>query len=338
MKRVLILSVVSAFAVTLWADGGIFPPPGIYVGEPYQYAIIEYEGSQEILHLLINVASDAGSFGWIVPFPSRPAIEEDTIAVFEQIEEMCRPSYGGFGCGVIYDGGYYDGYGVRIIEEGSVGVLSYEIIKADDPDTLFNWLAENDYWIADSSDTARAREVFRDYIERDWVFVAFSVQEIPRDNSINVQPVKFTFTSSQIVYPMRITSLSVNPEYDYRYDYGLLIHVIAEHRVKLEQDAGINLEYHYANKLNGREYEAVQKNYPFVAEVCKEGDFITRLASYYYDPGEIDSDLVFIYAEDDAEGYNRYYSALIIFPILPFAFVAGLALRSRLRFRKRRKR
>ncbi|TET21229.1 MAG: DUF2330 domain-containing protein [Candidatus Stahlbacteria bacterium] len=336
MKRVLILSLASAFAVTLWADGGIFPPPGIYVGEPYQYAIIEYEGSQEILHLLINVASDAASFGWIVPFPSKPAIEEDTIAVFEQIEEMCRPSYGGFGCGVIYDGGYYAGHSVKVIEEGSVGILSYEIIKADDPDTLFNWLAENDYWIADSSDTARAREVFSDYIERDWVFVAFSVQEIPRDNSINVQPVKFTFTSSQIVYPMRITSLNTNPEY--YYDYGLLIHVIAEHRVKLEQDAGIRPEYSYANKLNSSEYEAVEKNYPFVAEVCKEGDFITRLASYYYDPGDIDSDLVFTYAEDDAEGNNQYYSALIIFPILPFAFVAGLALRSRLRFRKRRKR
>ncbi len=202
MKRVLILSLVSVFAVTLWADGGIFPPSGIYVGEPYQYAIIEYGGSQEILHLLINVASDAGSFGWIVPFPSKPAIEEDTIAVFEQIEEMCRSTYGGFGCGVIYDG-----HGVKIIEEGSVGVLSYVIIEADDPDTLFNWLAENDYWIADSADTAEAREVFRDYIQRDWVFVAFSVQDIPRDNSINVQPVKFTFSSSQIVYPIRKVTL-----------------------------------------------------------------------------------------------------------------------------------
>jgi len=335
MKRVLILSLVSVFAVTLWADGGIFPPSGIYVGEPYQYAIIEYGGSQEILHLLINVSSDAGSFGWIVPFPSRPAIEEDTIAVFEQIEEMCRPGYEGFSCGVIYDGGYYDGHGVKIIEEGSVGVLSYKIIEADDPDTLFTWLAENDYWIADSADTAEAREVFRDYIQRDWVFVAFSVQEIPRDNSINVQPVKFTFSSSQIVYPMRITSLNIDS--DYYYDYGLLIHVIAEHRVKLEQDAGINLEYYYANKLNSSEYEAVEKNYPFVAEVCKEGDFITRLGSYYYDPGEIDSDLVFTYAEDDTESNNQYYSGLIIFPILPFAFVTGLALRSRRLFRRKRK-
>jgi len=61
------------------------------------------------------------------------------------------------------------------------------------------------------------------------------------------------------------------------------------------------------------------------------------LGSYYYDPGEIDSDLVFIYAEDDTESNNQYYSGLIIFPILPFAFVAGLALRSRRLFRRKRK-
>lgn len=336
MKRAWILYALLGCLGTLFADGGIFPPPGIYLDEPYQYAIIEYAGSEEILHLLINVSSDASSFGWIVPLPSKPTIEEDTIAVFEEIEEMCRPQYGGFGCGDIYYGGeYYDG--VRELEEGSVGVLSYVIIEARNPDSLFVWLQENGYFLVDSSDTARAREIFTDYIERDWVFVAFDVQEIADDYSINVQPVKFTFSSSQIVYPLQITSLNRGESDYYYYDYGLLIHVIAEHRVKAEKDAGIHLEYFYANKLNSREYEAVKKNYPHVAEICKEGEFITRLGSYYYDPSEINSDLVLVYAEDDAESPRQYAMEMIIFPVLPFAFVIGMSLRSRRVLRRKRR-
>jgi len=257
MKRALISFLVLICCASLWADGGVFPPPGVYIEEPYQYAIIEYEGAEEVLHLLINVNSDASSFGWIVPLPSQPTIAEDTFEVFEQIEEMCRPTYSGFGCG----GGYYslDGSGyyrdnVRVLEEGSVGLLSYETIEADDADTLLIWLERNGYALPDTSDTATAREVFSDYINKGWVFVAFKVEDIP-DNNVNVQPVKFTFTSSDIVYPMKITSL--NPDPEYYYYVSVQLHVISDHRVRISEGGGYGTETEYGNKLNAAEYKAV---------------------------------------------------------------------------------
>lgn len=335
MKRAWIIPVLFVSFSSLSADGGVFPPPGVYIEEPYQYAIIEYEGTEEILHLLINVNSDASSFGWIVPLPSKPTIAEDTFEVFEQIEEMCRPTHSGFGCG----GGYYslDGSGyyrdnVRVLEEGSVGLLSYEIIEADDADTLLIWLERNGYALPDSSDTTTAREVFSDYINKGWVFVAFKVEDIP-DNNVNVQPVKFTFTSSDIVYPMKITSL--NPDPEYYYYVRVQLHVISDHRVRISEGGGYDTETEYGNKLNAAEYEAVQEHYPLVAAICAEGDFITRIYTEFDRPRDIESDIILVVAGDDGESPNRYAMDMILFPLLPVAFV--FAARLRISRRRRRK-
>lgn len=332
MKRALILSLFLTFIVALWADGGVFPPSGEYFREPSQQAVISYHGQEEVLHLLIRV--DVGSeeeFGWIVPLPSAPTVEEDTIALFDEIQEMCRPSYGGFGCGNIYylgsDGGYR--YEVDILDEGSVGSLEYKTIQATDPDTLFGWLTENDYWVPDS---ARAIEVFSDYIDRNWVFVMFKVEDVSEEE-INVQPVKFTFSSSQIVYPLKITSLNFSDEYDYYYVY-LLLHVVTDHRVKVEEpDAYVDCEY--ANMLSASEYEAVEEHYPEVAKVCNEGDFITRLYVDLYSPDDFSKDYVLVPEEDDTESPTGGFADAVLFPLLPMAFVVGIGARRKLR--KRRK-
>ncbi len=329
MKRAWIIPVLFVSFSSLLADGGVFPPPGVHIEEPYQYAIIEYEGTEEILHLLINVNSDASSFGWIVPLPSQPAIEEDTFEVFEQIEEMCRPTYSsGFGCVDYYDS-YHRG-DVTILDQGSVGVLTYEVIKAQTADSLFFWLETNGYVLNDTSDTAAARQVFTEYIDKSWVFVAFKVADVPSDYSQNVQPVKFTFASADIIYPMRISALNGG------YYVSVLLHVIAEHRVEVSGGGGY---YHrgaeYGNKLSAKEYKAVQEHYPLVAEICSEGDFVTRIFAEYDSPEDIESDIILTTADDDAESINGYAADMLLFPLLPVAFV--FAARLRISRRRRRK-
>lgn len=339
MKRALLFLGMTALAGVLWADGGFFPPPGSVIWEPSQQAVIEYQASEEILHLLVTVDNDQNEgFGWIVPLPSIPAVEEDSMDLFDQIEEMCRPSWGGGGC---FGGGYglgdgegYYPYEVDIVDQGSVGKLDYKTIEATSADTLFGWLVQNGYEVSDS---AKADTVFADYISRDWVFVVFKVSDVSSGENF-LQPVKFTFSSAEIVYPMKITSLMYDEDY-YYYDLSFLVHVITDHRVKLDDNLQHWLDTEYANSVNASEYKAIEKHYPAVAGVCAEGDFITRLYSYIYNPDDLNYDYVFVPNDNDDEisGEGGYYwSDALLFPSLPVAFVFGLRI-GRIFKRKKKK-
>jgi len=336
MKRVLIILGVIGAAGMLLADGGVFPPPGNSIKEPEQHAILEYDGSTEVLHLLVNVSDVSSSFGWIVPLPSQPGIEEDTPDVFSEIEEMCRPVYyDGFGCGSTSNGyglgewDYHRYYGIDVLEEGSLGVLHYRTITAPTADSLFGWLTQEGYAARDS---LTAESVFTDYIARGWVFVVFRVDS-SQTSSVNIQPVKFTFSSSEMVYPMRITSLSYDEDDSYE-ELHVLLHVITDHRVEAEDQDAVSAAYEFANRLSAKEYEAVEKHYPSVAKICTEGDFITRIWFIFRNPSGITSDIVLEPANNDTETFNAY--SMLLFPLLPLAFALGFRLRRFLRKARRR--
>ncbi|MBN2378322.1 DUF2330 domain-containing protein [candidate division WOR-3 bacterium] len=343
MKRALSI-MVAAIAATAFADGGIFPPPGVSVYEPFQYAVIEHDGSTETLHLLVRVAGEASEFGWIVPLPKEPEIGEDTIDLFEEILDMSNPDYGyGFGCMGPGYGDLYDGNGERqvdIISQGSVGMLDWKTLAAQDPADLFSWLQDNGFPITDTTDTTseqdslRAVEIFADYVSRDWVFVVFTVDSIT-DSDANLQPVKFIFPSTDIVYPMKITSLNAEIDgyydpyseasyYDYYYhDYlELFLFVIADHRVEVDTGCG-DISCTYANKITKSEYASIEKHFPAVAAISEEGKFITRIEAIFWNPEQVDADFVMVAAEKDSENYYGYTAGGPALALLPLAFVFG---------------
>ncbi|MBD3286827.1 DUF2330 domain-containing protein [candidate division WOR-3 bacterium] len=345
-KSIAILAAVMT-AVAAFADGGVFPPPGVSIYEPYQYAVIEHDGSTENLHLLIRVEGEPTEFGWIVPLPSTPEITEDTISLFEEIMDMTNPDYGyGFGCmGPADRGGlgYNDYEHIEIIEEDTVGILKTTTLSAQDPAELFTWLRDNGFPITDTTDTSSARdslnavEIFADYISRDWIFVIFTIDELP-DRDANLQPVEFTFNSPDIVYPMKITSLNkLSGDYYYYYYLELYLFVIADHRMKVDTGCG-EISYPYVNKISESEYEAITEHYPQVACLCGEGDFITRIEATFWDPEDIDADYVMVAADNDSETFYGHAAGGPGLILLPLAFVFGTAAFVSRRLRKKKKR
>ena len=340
MKRAIAILGFLAVASAVTADGGMFPPPGVSIYEPFQYAVIEHDGSTETLHLLVHVTGDSTEFGWIIPLPANPEISEDTVSLFEEILDMTNPDYGyGFGCmGPTYGGGLGGGKWyehVDIISEGSVGILDWTTLAAQDPAELFTWLRDNGFPITDTTDTSsaqdslRAVDIFADYISRDWIFVVFTVNALP-DPDVNLQPVVFTFPSSDIVYPMKISSLNTGmpDRYDpfsnyYYYDFlELFLFVISDHRMEVETGCG-EISYTYANKLTKTEYAAMEKHYPAVSAICGEGDFITRIQATFWDYEDVYSDFVMIAADSDSEYFHGFTAGGPALILLPLAFVFG---------------
>jgi hypothetical protein len=98
---------------------------------------------------------------------------------------------------------------VKVLEAGVVGSLDYKIIVADRADDLFTWLKENKYHYAGDEATLDF------YLKKRWFFTVMKIDTMQMkrnpDGSFlgEVTPTRFQFASEQLVYPLKITQISV---------------------------------------------------------------------------------------------------------------------------------
>jgi len=98
---------------------------------------------------------------------------------------------------------------IRILETGVVGSLDYKIIEAGKAGDLFQWLKDNQYHY--SGDEATLQH----YIQKKWIFTVMKIDTMQmkrnKDGTFagDVTPTRFQFTSDKLVYPLKITQISV---------------------------------------------------------------------------------------------------------------------------------
>jgi hypothetical protein len=98
---------------------------------------------------------------------------------------------------------------VVVLEEGLVGSLEYKIIEASRADDLFHWLKEHKYSYAGDEATLNY------YIQQKWIFTVMKIDTMQMkknpDGSFtgDVTPTRFSFNSDKLIYPLRITKISV---------------------------------------------------------------------------------------------------------------------------------
>jgi hypothetical protein len=98
---------------------------------------------------------------------------------------------------------------VRVLEAGVVGSLDYKVIEADRADALFTWLKDHKYSYAGDEATLNF------YVQKKWVFTVMKIDTMQmkknKDGSYagEVTPTRFQFSSDKLVYPLRITQISV---------------------------------------------------------------------------------------------------------------------------------
>jgi hypothetical protein len=98
---------------------------------------------------------------------------------------------------------------VVVLEQGVVGSLDYKIIEASRADDLYQWLKDNKYHYA--GDEA----ALNFYVQKKWLFTVMKIDTMQmkknKDGSYagEVTPTRFSFSSDKLVYPLKITQISV---------------------------------------------------------------------------------------------------------------------------------
>lgn len=315
-KLLLIFLLVFSFLLfpkNVFADGLMVPPPGYWIEETEQRAVIFHEGNQETLILSVTFRGDAKDFGWLIPFPTRPEVDKSTDELFVALQELTQPIYRiqkEEGLEPIPLG--MEEKGVTVWETKKVDIYQIAVLSSTDKDSLARWLNENGYQYPPSQ-----AYILEEYINNGWYFVAAKINTESLGELVEAQlreghatPLKMTFETDKPLYPLKISSvmsdfqqktgeavggeeIQIIPPRPRRVGVDVLLYIFSDHKSYLP---GFNTVYAGWVKREKIENLAQIQGEPWLK--TDKGKYLTRLQRNFT-LAEMSSDLWIRKAEDD---------------------------------------
>ena len=200
-------------------DGAFVWRRGADLNEPSQKAILYWSKGKEVMLLQVKYEGAAEEFAWIVPTPARPKVTAipDAESPFGEISLYTQKR--------ARWGSRTDSKApaVEVLERKTVGVYDIAVLAAGDPDALGRWLDSNGY----AFPTDR-REVLAHYTSKHWYYVAMRIdRDLLGTASIGklvkgeLQPLRFEFSTANMVYPLEISSVNAG-------ETEILLYVLAD--------------------------------------------------------------------------------------------------------------
>jgi hypothetical protein len=221
--------------------------------QPAQKVFITWDPVEKVESFTVQpkFEGNALDFGMVIPTPSKPKLDEmprdffKELAVFSILKKREKPlskllpveldkreKAQGKDDKNGDSGGRVDPrrLQIKILEAGVVGNLDYKIIEAGRADDLYAWLKENKYNFAGDEATLDF------YVKKKWLFTVMKIDTMQMKRNPDgtfageVTPTRFQFASEQLVYPLKITQISVKDKTE------ALFYVQAPYKVDLPGD------------------------------------------------------------------------------------------------------
>src|SRR5262245_47892957 len=263
MNRIGYLCLLAAAVVAMGAPGPLqaaccyFSAKNADILQPAQKAFITWDPVEKVETFTVQpkFEGNALDFGMVIPTPSQPKLHEMPRDFFKHLAAysimkkrevphsklLPAPKFkGGFGGGLGFGMPAKERFAddqasakkptVVVLEQGVVGSLDYKIIEASKADDLFQWLKDHKY--SYSGDEATLNH----YIQKKWLLTVMKIDTMQmkrnKDGTFSgeVTPTRFQFTSEKLVYPLKITQISVKDKTE------ALFYVQAPYKVDLPGD------------------------------------------------------------------------------------------------------
>jgi hypothetical protein len=196
------------------------PPSGKPVVNADQTVIMIWDKDSKTQHFIRKASfkSDADDFGFLVPTPTQPELNEsgnEAFPVLQKITEpekkkMPRPS-GSMSCGcggIAPQAGLVKPDEVRVLQEKLVAGFHAVVLEADSADVLVQWLKKNGYAFS-----PEVQAWAKPYVEAGWKITALKVAK-PTDAkdtpNVAASALRLTFKTDRPLFPYR----EPNPEKD----------------------------------------------------------------------------------------------------------------------------
>ncbi|HEY3556595.1 MAG TPA: DUF2330 domain-containing protein [Kribbella sp.] len=288
---------VAAGVTPAWACacGGYLPDAQSRARAYGENALVQYTRGTEQITLSMAVNGTSKKAAWIMPVPSAAKVELGDDELFYRLDRMTRPkrvvkkTYWPFrNLGIMAGSGDRaaagaPASGVNVRQQMVLGPFAVTRLGGSSGTAVTDWLRTNGYVVPP---TLAAN--LTPYLTEKWEIVA--VKLAPKRDGEGLSgatpPLRLTFASQRIVYPMRLSKGATTAQ-------TVTVYVAAEHRVDATTVPydGVKPELLFAGRV---EDEALPK----------PADYLTAYTATYRDPGRITDDFTFEPAAND-DAYQR---------------------------------
>ena len=287
----------------LFADGCFVWKKGADLTEPSQKAILYWKDGKETLVLQVKYEGEAEDFAWIVPLPNKPEVDvlEGNKSPFEEISRYTQMRTQGKKRSV--NNVSEDVDDVVVIERKVVGVFDIAVLSSLNSDSLSLWLNRNGFVFPDER-----TDVLKYYTDKKWFYVAMRIDrkalkldEVKKLRIGVLQPVRFKFQSTEMIYPLKISSINASKT-------EVLLYLLAEEPMVLygtdsngcfgieENMPHLILGINGCDSRNGTFRKVSNKRLPVTWDALMLPENLSLSLCKYralYESGEMDEDLTF---------------------------------------------
>ncbi len=175
---------------------------------------------------------------------------------------------------------------VDVLSNQRIGPFDVTRLAADDPTALATWLSDKGFPHPDGLDRNLAP-----YVADGWEVVAIQLVPAEQGESLtgDLQPLRLSFATDSLVYPMRLSRSATMPQF-------VDLYVLADHRMDPTATpvAGVQPSLAFAGRVEKADVSAA------LAPYVGDGAFLTRWTDHIFDPAAIDGDYVFAPASTDS--------------------------------------
>jgi hypothetical protein len=317
LRRAVALASVTALLVGLQvaapaaacACGAAAPPiDGGDVSVDREIAMVRWDGATEEIVMQLALTSGTSNTGLVVPTPNPATVTLADAQLFDDLEESIVPEviveydwWGSLGAGS--DGGAPGSGAPVILSQVQLGPIEATTLAADDAEGLQVWLDDNGYALPEAVSAQLAP-----YVEDGWSFVALKLtSDEPFDGALD--PIRFTFESDELVYPMRMSAAATTEQ-------TVRLYVLDDHRAEIRDGTGALLD----------EQQVVWAGPVTHPGLTDLGSYLTAIELSFWDPAsQITSDLHVAQAySDDPFNNTRTVTQVVAFGGLPLGWLIVL--------------
>lgn len=295
----LLAGLTAGIAAPAWACGcGAYIPDRAGATVVDERALIAWDGRTEDILMSFGVTGSSDRAAWVMPVPSAAQVTLGDNAVFDDLAALTAPRVEyrdswwptfswltGRSGGALEGSGTRPPGGVRVLTTQRIGPFEVTRLVGDSTAALADWLGGHGF-----PQPARLDENLAPYVEQGWEIVA--IQLAPDSGGVTLtgtlQPLRLTFASDTVVYPMRLSRSATVPQ-------SVELSVLAEHRMdpSVVPIPGSAPTLRYAGRLDTAQVSEALSPY------AESGAFLTSWTDTIGEPAQIDHDYVFTRADTD---------------------------------------
>ncbi|WP_405819720.1 DUF2330 domain-containing protein [Streptomyces sp. NBC_00838] len=272
--------------------GAMVPGRQSTMGVDRETSVVRWDGATEQIVMRFTVNGNAPEAAWIMPVPNRAEVELGDPELFGELDALTEPERRTRHYFWPRDGDWpftSDGDGlsagaplpgdaappVGVVGRERLGDFDVARLTATDPGALRNWLETNGFELP-----ADLATELQPYVDQEWEYVA--VRLAPEEDGARLRgtldPLRLSFESDRLIYPMRLSRLADQPQ-------SLGLYVLADHRMEPRASiGGDEPEIRFAGRVSADDS-------PALGELTGTGGtFLTAIDQYFPRPERIDAD------------------------------------------------